>query len=109
MPDISNDERGRRRFQIQKEQAVEKVIDRLRTALGPEFHAFTAADIENLKYILGETWVSMERETWERCSFSRLKRADVDYIARYGKQARSSQQAEQRAVEKVSAHLANFT
>jgi hypothetical protein len=108
MPEISNDERGRRRFQIQKEQAVEKVMDKLRTALGPEFHAFTAAELENVKYVLGETWVSMERATWERCSFTRLKKSDVDYIAQYGKQARRSQRAERRAVEKVSALLAQY-
>ena len=109
MPEITNDERGRRIFQIQKERAVETVIGKLRSGLGPEFRVFSSGEVDHLKYILGETWVSMERTQWERCSFSRLRRSDVEEIVQFGKQARGGQLAEQQAMERVRTILARYT
>jgi hypothetical protein len=109
MPEITNDERGRRIFQIQKQRAVETVIEKLRKGLGKEFLVFSSTEVDYLKYILGESWVSMERALWERCSFSRLKRSDVEEIVRFGKQARKGELPETRAVEGVRGILVRYT
>ncbi|MBS1193831.1 MAG: hypothetical protein H6R28_231 [Methanomicrobiales archaeon] len=101
MPEITNDERGRRLFQIQKERAVEVVIEKVRRSLGTEFRVFSPAELEILKYILGETWVAMERALWERCSFAKLKKKDVEKIIRIGKETRKGKMVENTAVDEV--------
>jgi hypothetical protein len=54
-----------------------------------------------LTKILGETWVSVERSTWEQCSFSRLTRRDLDEIIRIGNDVKSERMREETAVNKI--------
>ncbi|MDD1719835.1 MAG: hypothetical protein LUQ25_07235 [Methanoregulaceae archaeon] len=85
MPEISRDEMGRRVFQLKKEKAVESSIEKIRRSLGAGWDSYTPPDIEILKYILEEMWISLSRGTWEQYSFTRLKKADVDRIIELGK------------------------
>ena len=57
MPDVTDDERGRRIFQLHKERAVETAIEKIRHNPGSKWSAFSPEDIKTLNYILGETWV----------------------------------------------------
>jgi hypothetical protein len=84
MPDVTNDERGRRIFQIHKERAVEMALEKIRHNPGSEIGAFSAEDIRTLNYILGEAWVSVGRQIWEQSSFTRLNRTDLERIISIG-------------------------
>ncbi len=84
MPDVSEDERGRRRFQIQKERAVEAAVTKIREKQGSDWTAFSLQDIQTLHYILGEAWVSIRRSVWEQYAFTRLTRNELKDIIRIG-------------------------
>jgi hypothetical protein len=101
MPDITNDERGRRIFQLHKEKAVETALERIRLNPKSDWATFSQQDIKSLTTILGETWVSVERSTWEQCSFSRLTRRGLDEIIRIGNDVKSERMREETAVNKI--------
>ena len=101
MPDITNDERGRRIFQLHKERAVETALEKIRLNPKSDWATFSQQDIRSLTTILGETWVSVERSTWEQCSFSRLTRRDLDEIIRIGNDVKSERMREETAVNKI--------
>jgi len=84
MSRISEEELGRRRFQLFKEQAVEAAIEKIRHAPAAEWHSFSNADYTLLREILGELWINLEREKWEEYSFSSLNRQDVRDIITIG-------------------------
>jgi hypothetical protein len=102
MPEVTSDERGRRLFQMHKEKAAENAIEKIRRSMGLDWKVFTSSDVEILKYILGETWVSLERDIWEKCAFSRLNRSDLESIIRIGKSVKRKERREDRGIEEVS-------
>ena len=71
------EELGRRRFQLAKEQAVEKAVENIRHAPAVKWPSLCPADCQLLREILGEIWVCLERERWEQYSFSTLTRQDI--------------------------------
>ncbi len=109
MPEVSSDERGRRVFQIHKEKAAEDAIEKIRQSMGLDWKVFTSSDVDILKYILGETWVSLARDTWERCAFSRLKRSQLESIIRIGKRVKRKEMREDRGIDEVSRILSTLT
>jgi len=108
MPEVTSDERGRRLFQMHKEKAAENAIEKIRQSMGLDWKVFTSGDVEILKYILGETWVSLERDTWEKCAFSRLKRSELESIIRIGKSVKRKEIREDRGIEEVSRILSTL-
>jgi hypothetical protein len=101
MPDVTSDERGRRIFQLHKERAVETALEKIRLNPKSDWATFSQQDIKSLTTILGETWVSVERSTWERCSFSLLTRRDLDEIIRIGNDVKSERMREEMAINKI--------
>jgi hypothetical protein len=101
MPDVTDDERGRRVFQIHKEMAVETALEKIRQTMGQDWKLYSVSDIDILKYMLGESWVSMDRRSWGQCTFSRLRREDIDAIIRIGKQVKSMKRMEGDAVSEM--------
>jgi hypothetical protein len=85
MPEISQDERGRRVFHLQKERAVENAITRIRTNLGQDWKLFSAMDIEILQNVLGEAWVAVDRNEWGSIAFSRVEAREVQELIDLGK------------------------
>jgi len=77
MSRTSDDELGRRRFQLGKEQAVEDAVEKIRRAKAVDWPSLCAADSNLLREILGELWICIGRERWEQYSFSRLTRQDI--------------------------------
>ncbi len=65
MPRTSDDTLGRRRFQLSRDQAVEAAIEKIRHAPSAEWHSFSGADYTRLRDILGELWISLERQKWD--------------------------------------------
>jgi len=102
MPDVTDDERGRRVFQIHKEMAVETAIEKIRQTMGQDWKLYSVSDIDILKYMLGESWVSMDRQSWGQCTFSRLQREDIDAIIRIGKQVKKRKRMEGDAVREMN-------
>ena len=108
MPEVTSDERGRRVFQIHKEKAAEDAIDKIRESLGPDWKIFTSSDVEILRYMLGETWVSLDRDTWEKCAFSRLKRPQLDAIIQIGRRVNRKEVREDHGIGEVSRILSTL-
>jgi hypothetical protein len=102
MPDVTEDERGRRVFQIHKEMAVETALEKIRQSVGQDWKLYSVSDIDLLKYMLGESWVSMDRSSWGRCTFSRLLREDLDAIIRIGKEVKNKKRMEGDAVREMN-------
>jgi hypothetical protein len=101
MPEITNDERGRRIFQIHKERAVEAALEKVRRSIGSGWAAFSQQDIKTLAHILGETWVAVERHIWEQSSFARLTREDLSEIIRIGNDVNNQKMREEEAISKI--------
>jgi hypothetical protein len=101
MPDVTNDERGRRIFQLHKERAVETAIEKIRHNPGSGLSAFSPQDIKTLNYILGEAWVSVGRQIWEQSSFTRLTRKDLEEIISIGNNVNSKKLREEEGVNKI--------
>ena len=105
MPDVTDDERGRRVFQIHKEMAVETAMEKIRGSMGQDWKLYSISDIDILKYMLGESWVSMDRQSWARCTFSRLVREDIDTIINIGKGVKNGKRMEGDAVREMNEML----
>lgn len=101
MPSVTNDERGRRIFQIHKERAVETAIEKVRQNLGSDWDEFSQKEIQTLKEILGEAWVSIERSVWEQSAFTRLTRNDLENVIRIGMQVKDKKIREETAIEEI--------
>jgi hypothetical protein len=88
MPHTNDEELGRRRFQLFREQAVESAIEKIRHAPAAEWQSFSQPEYTLLREILGELWISLARETWERYAFSTLTGRDLRDLLLLGHQAR---------------------
>jgi len=77
MSRTSEEELGRRRFQLGREQAVEKAVEKIRHAPAVDWSALEVADCTLLREILGEIWTCLEREKWSRYIFSTLTQQDI--------------------------------
>ena len=85
MPEITDDNLGRRLFQIQKEKAVEDALEKIRRKTGIDVPLVSATDNEALKEILGELWTSIDRSRWGSYSFAKLSKEDIGALIVHGK------------------------
>lgn len=102
MPDVTEDERGRRVFQIKKGMAVETALEKIRQSIGQDWKLYSASDIDILKYMLGESWVTMDSRSWGHITFSRLVREDLDAIIKIGREVKSQKRLEGDAVREMN-------
>lgn len=109
MPEVTDDERGRRVFQIHKEMAVEKALDKIRQSIGQDWKIYSATDIDLLKYLLGESWISLDRRKWEGFTFTRLRKNHLDEIIRMAKEVRRKDRQESEAVKAVIGILSSVS
>lgn len=77
MSRTSDEELGRRRFQLVKEQAVEDAVEKIRHGPAAGWQSLSTTDYTLLREILGDLWVGLERERWEQYSFSIVTRQDI--------------------------------
>ena len=80
MPDVSRTEIGRRMFQLQKEKAVEQVIEKIRQNLGSEWKTLSTADVHLLERLLQAAWVNTDKAAWEKIRFNTCSKEDVQRI-----------------------------
>jgi hypothetical protein len=76
---------GRRRFQIQKEKAVEEAYEKIRRSFGQEWQYFSAEDCAVLRKVLGEIWISVGRDRWIDYCFSTLLHKEIHSLIAMGK------------------------
>ena len=105
MPDVSDQERGRRVFQIQKEKHAEEALEKVRKNLGDGWKRFSLPEIRMLKFILGEAWVFTDRKVWEGFSFARLSRNDLEELLRIGGAMERREKTGQDAAHEVGTIL----
>jgi hypothetical protein len=102
MPDVTDDERGRRVFQIHKQMAVETAVEKIRQTIGQDWKLYSVSDLDILKYMLGESWIFMDRQSWGRCTFSSLVRVDIDTIIKMGKEVKRGKRREGDAIREMN-------
>ncbi len=101
MPEVKDEEVGRRLFQIHKEKAVEIAIEKMRRKMPSEWTSFASSDIDILKHMLGEVWVCITRAEWEAISFTKLTKKDLLDIIHTAKQVISKEKAEKIAIDEI--------
>jgi len=101
MPDVSRTEIGRRLFSLQKEKSIEQALEKIRKNLGEEWRDFSAEEIELLKQALGDAWVFIERDVWEKIAFSRLSKRDAMDLIAIGRESQAKEIDQRVAVEKA--------
>jgi len=79
-PDFTDEDVGIRAFQIRKENAAERALEKIRAGLGKEFLKLRNDEIEILKWMLGEIWAMIGFYEWENLRFSLLTFDEVDRI-----------------------------
>jgi len=77
MSRTSNEELGRRRFQLGKAHAVEEAIEKIRRGPAVNWSALCGADCRQIREILGELWICVGKEKWEEYTFSTLTHQDI--------------------------------
>jgi len=68
---------GRRRFQIQKEKAVEDAYEKIRRSFLEDWKCFSSEDCARLREVLGEIWINVDRDCWKDYCFSTLSHNDI--------------------------------
>ncbi len=76
-PDLTDEDIGMRAFQLRKEKAIERSLDRLRQGLKTAWSFFTQQELDDLRWIIGELWAFEKRADWEDLHFSKLDSDDV--------------------------------
>jgi hypothetical protein len=89
MSRIADDTLGRRRFQVQKEKAVEHALERIRRAKASVWRSCTTDDYAALREVLGEVWINVDRERWDTYSFTKLTGDEIHSLITAGKDLRS--------------------
>lgn len=90
MSEVSKTEIGRRFFKMQKDKQVEKAIEKIRQAHGSEWTLYSQSDIEALKQVLGEVWIFIERDKWDRISFTALSGIELRKLIGFGREVRDT-------------------
>ncbi len=104
MPDVTKTEIGRRMYQLHKEKGVEKIIEKMRHNVGPDWKSFSGDEIRLLERLLSAAWANIEQSKWDKIQFSRVSKDDVRRILDVGKYTdldKAPQHAVVGEVEKV--------
>jgi hypothetical protein len=100
-PDVSDEDIGMRAFQLRKEKAVERSIERLRQGLKTSWSFFETKELDDFRWIIGELWAFEKRADWEDLHFSKLNVDDVRAIVGYAQQLRADAHNTVETLERV--------
>lgn len=100
-PDVSDEDIGMRAFQIRKEKAVERALERLRQGLKSTWSMFTQHDLEDLSWIVGELWAYEKRLDWEDLHFSKLTAEDTQAIIQMARTLKENAHNSVETLERV--------
>ncbi len=100
-PDFRDEDIGMRAFQIRKEKAIERAMDRLRQGIQASWAMFTQRDLSDLSWIVGELWAFEKRADWEELHFSKLTAEDVVHIVGIARELREDPHSTVETLERV--------
>ncbi len=89
MSGSTDDNLGRRLFQVQKEKAVEEALEKIRRGSTAQWNSISSTDSEILKEVLGEIWTSIDRHRWGSYRFSKVSAEDLKSLIILGKEMKS--------------------
>lgn len=89
MSGTTDDNLGRRLFQVQKEKAAEEALEKMRRGLSAQWNSISSTDSEILKEVLGEVWTSIDRHRWGTYRFSKVSAEDLRSLIVLGKEMKS--------------------
>ncbi|MEN6430300.1 MAG: hypothetical protein ABFC80_05580 [Coriobacteriales bacterium] len=72
MKSSSDEALGMRVFEVSRQRAVERCIQRWRNGLKADWLLLSQDDIENLRWMAGELWATRTRDEWDSLHFSKL-------------------------------------
>lgn len=85
MHDLRQDESlGIRLYEVNRQRAVDRAMERMRYALRADWHYLTSDDHAALRWITGELWATTARGEWESLRFSKLDHAAVQRLVSIG-------------------------
>jgi len=89
MQNPTNDEsRGMRLYEVNRQRAVDRAMERIRYGLRVDWHYLTIEDRENLRWITGELWAVSKRAEWDAFRFSKLDLRSVRRLVGIGDRLR---------------------
>lgn len=100
-PDINDEEVGMRSWQLQKEKAVERAVEKIRHNLNANWKEIKKEDLDVLNWVLGEVWGFAGRAEWDNFSFSGLSLPDLLKIIGIGKQILNHEKRGYQGFEEV--------
>jgi hypothetical protein len=68
----SDESLGMRVFEVSRQRAVERCIQRWRNGLKADWSLLSYEDIGNLRWIAGEIWANRSRDEWDGLHFSKV-------------------------------------
>ncbi len=98
---INEEGLGQRNFQLRKERAVERAIEKMRHRLGEKWQELASEDIDVLMWALGETWAMMSYNSWDETCFSCITTNGVNKIIEIGRDARDHKKPGPASFEEI--------
>ena len=80
MSPTTEDNLGRRRFQLHRDKAVEQSLEKIRRAPGAGWESLTPSQRARLKAVLAGIWENCEHRRWEQYCFSAITRQDILHL-----------------------------
>jgi hypothetical protein len=77
MSPATEDNLGRRRFQLHRDKAVEQSLEKIRRAPDSAWESLTPEQRTRLKAVLADIWENCEHRRWEQYCFSTITKADI--------------------------------
>lgn len=102
MNELTDEEIGMRAFQVRKAKAVERASERMRQGLGKDWASLTAAELEELEWLLGEVWKYVARTEWDDLHFGKLTRTEVRNLLHIGREIRTHKRNAVEALNEIA-------
>lgn len=87
-PEVNDEDLGIRAFKLKRAKAVERAVQLIRHGLGKSWSEFTADEIEELEWVLGELWAYVAHTVWDELHFGLLSLTDIIKVLTFGSQLR---------------------
>lgn len=99
--DVNDENVGIRHFQIRKEKAVERAVEKIRYKLNDQWNSINSHDIDIFQWALGETWATMSYYDWEHINFSYIYMKTIKMIIILGKKVLAHEVLGTKAFNKI--------
>jgi len=93
MSTITNEELGRRRFQVLRDKAAELGLEKIRKSIGDLGEELSPNESSLIREVLKEIWSGVDNNVWESFSFTRLTHDDIRAILTVAKSGKNQKDA----------------